>query len=65
MLYVVVKTLPNGQKPGEILDVPEVIGRVLVSAGAVRLANISEDQETKPSRRVGYRRKDRQAGPSA
>jgi hypothetical protein len=57
MLYLVLKELPQGQQPGETIDVPEAIGAVLLRVGAVKVVEVEEV----PVRRRTYRRADLQA----
>jgi len=59
MTYVVLKDLPQGQHPGDVVELPEAVGRVLVLVGAARLA---EPEEPRAPRRT-YRRRDLRAEP--
>ncbi len=53
--FVVLKALPQGQQPGETVDLNEDEGRVFLLVGAVKPA----DEKPKPTRR--YARRDMQA----
>lgn len=57
MHYVALQELPQGQQPGDVIDVHEDVGFVLLEVGAVRLA--TEDDVKKAQRRPrNYRRRD-------
>jgi hypothetical protein len=53
--YVVLKVLPQGQRPGELVDLHEDAGRVFLAVDAVRLA---DDDEAAPKPRRRYQRRD-------
>lgn len=59
MQYIVVKDLPNGQRPDSLIDLPESIGALLVNAGLLRRASETTAQPLSERRR--YRRRDVQA----
>lgn len=56
MDYLVLKELPQGQQPGETIDLPEAVGDVFELVGAVRKLAI---EPPKPPR-GRYRRSDLQ-----
>ncbi len=55
--YVVLKTLPQGQRPGELVDLPVEAGNVFLLVEAVRAAVPSDDNKS-PEKRLTYRRRD-------
>ncbi len=57
MQYVVLKALPEGQQPGEIIEEPEEVGHIFVLAGAARVAT-AEDLEPGKKTVRRYRRRD-------
>ncbi len=64
MKYVVLKALPQGQQPGDEVDLPEAVGNVFVLAGAARPAD-PEPEAVAPtsssSSRRRYQRRDLEA----
>lgn len=60
MEYLVLKTLPQGQQPGETVDLPEEVGNVFLLVGAVEKIEPATD---KPAR-GRYRRADLRADSS-
>jgi hypothetical protein len=56
MKYIVLSELPQGQQPGEIIDLHEDVGTVLIVAGAARVA--TEDEVKQPRRGRRYQRRD-------
>lgn len=46
--FVVLKTLPKGQQPGELVDLNDDEGAVFLAVEAVREARPSDDKTTTP-----------------
>ena len=61
--YVVLQLLPQGQRPGELVELHEDAGAVFLTVAAVRKATPSDDKKT-PEQRLrarDYQRRDMQA----
>jgi hypothetical protein len=57
MHYTVLQELPQGQRPGDVIDVHEDVGNVLIAVEAARVA--TEDEVRKAQRRPRrYQRRD-------
>ena len=62
--YVVLKELPQGQQPGDLVELHEDVGRVFLTIEAVRKATPSDETKS-PQQRISrartYQRRDLQA----
>lgn len=58
--YVVLQVLPQGQRPGELVELHEDAGNVLLKVDAVRPATAADEKKS-PEQRLRYRRRDMQA----
>lgn len=61
--YVVLKDLPHGQRPGDLVDLNDDEGRVFLLVDAVRKATAADEKKT-PEHRLRpreYHRRDLQA----
>jgi hypothetical protein len=57
MHFVALTELPQGQQPGDVIDVHEDVGHVLITVGAARVA--TDDEIKKAQRRPRrYQRRD-------
>jgi hypothetical protein len=59
MLVRALKECPQGQQPGQVFEVPEIVANILIAAGAV--TPTAESQKSQPEPVTGrrrYRRRD-------
>ncbi len=65
--YVVLKTLPQGQEPGALVELHEDAGKVFLQVDAVRAATPADEKRTPQQRLIPrqYNRRDLQAVGSA
>lgn len=61
MQFIALKELPQGQQPGERFDATEEMGNILVSVGAAKKADATEEATS----RRRYQRRDLQADETA
>ena len=58
MKVVVLKELPNGEQPGDVIETNDDIANILILVGAGRAVTDDDEPHESPTRRRTYRRRD-------